>query len=169
VASRASRFISSFFRVSQDFPSFLLVCFSFVDLLTKPSCFFLFLFTFLCPLLYYYPGAPISGSAVDSVDSVAGYVAIGYTFGFRSSVLFGSHYRAILSSLKPNLFIMGSLDGFTSVKTFKSKMSESAGNTKSEIVENVGHFDLESPQFDGFLAHKISVASEEVERSSLIE
>lgn len=111
-------------------------------------------------------GAPIAGSAVDLVEAVVGYVGIGYTFGWWSSILFGSHYKAILSSPKPKLFIMGTSDGFTSVKQFKSKMSEiKHGKPKFDLVENVGHFELESPRFDAYLAAKTADFCEELERS----
>jgi pimeloyl-ACP methyl ester carboxylesterase len=45
------------------------------------------------------------------------YVALGYVFGFWASILFGGHYRAVLDSTKPKLFVQGSNDEFTYPKT----------------------------------------------------
>ena len=33
------------------------------------------------------------------------YVALGYVFGFWASILFSGHYKAVLESTKPKLFI----------------------------------------------------------------
>jgi hypothetical protein len=33
------------------------------------------------------------------------YVALGYVFGWWASILFSGHYRAVLDSAKPKLFI----------------------------------------------------------------
>lgn len=75
-------------------------------------------------------GAPIGGSALDRVPAFTGcvplcsrvprseraahparfalsrrYVALGYVFGWWASILFSGHYRAVLDSAKPKLFI----------------------------------------------------------------
>nr|GMD69645.1 putative alpha/Beta hydrolase [Ipomoea batatas] len=101
-------------------------------------------------------GAPIAGSAVDQVDQIVGYVSIGYPFGFLASVLFGRHHKAVLKSPKPKLFIMGTQDGFTSVKQLKNKLSGAAGRTESHLVEGVGHFELEGPAYDDAMVNLIS-------------
>jgi hypothetical protein len=46
--------------------------------------------------------------------SFPSYVALGYVFGWCASILFGGHYRAVLDSTKPKLFIQGDRDEFTS-------------------------------------------------------
>ena len=58
-------------------------------------------------------GAAVAGSALDQVPAAKGLVAIGYTFGWCSSLVLGAHYAAVLASPKPKCFIMGTSDGFT--------------------------------------------------------
>ena len=93
-------------------------------------------------------GAPIAGSAVDQVEQVVGHVSIGYPFGLMASILFGRHHKAILHSPKPKLFIMGTRDGFTSVKQLKNKLRCAAGRVETHLIEGIGHFDLEGPHYD---------------------
>ena len=93
-------------------------------------------------------GAPIAGSAVDQIEEVIGYVSIGYPFGMTASILFGRHHKAILKSPKPKLFIMGTQDGFTSVKQLKNKLSSAAGRVETHLIEGVGHFQMEGPAYD---------------------
>uniref|UniRef100_A0A0D9VK84 Xaa-Pro dipeptidyl-peptidase-like domain-containing protein n=1 Tax=Leersia perrieri TaxID=77586 RepID=A0A0D9VK84_9ORYZ len=93
-------------------------------------------------------GAPIAGSAVDKVDQVVGYVSIGYPFGLMASVLFGRHHNAILKSEKPKLFIMGTKDGFTSVKQLENKLKNATGRVDTHLIEGAGHFQMEGPAFD---------------------
>eukprot|EP00931_Biecheleriopsis_adriatica_P058934 TRINITY_DN35185_c0_g1_i2.p1 TRINITY_DN35185_c0_g1~~TRINITY_DN35185_c0_g1_i2.p1 ORF type:complete len:184 (+),score=47.16 TRINITY_DN35185_c0_g1_i2:52-603(+) len=61
-------------------------------------------------------GAPMAGSALDACRVVVGLATIGYTFGWMSSIAFGSHFSSVLQSQKPKLFIMGEADEFTSVE-----------------------------------------------------
>ncbi len=49
-------------------------------------------------------GAPIAGSALKGSAAV-GIACIGYTFGWLSSIAFGGHYRALLSSDVPKLLL----------------------------------------------------------------
>ncbi|EPS73161.1 hypothetical protein M569_01594 [Genlisea aurea] len=93
-------------------------------------------------------GAPIAGSAVDRVEEAVGYVGIGYPFGLTASILFGRHHGAILQSPKPKLFVMGSRDGFTSVKQLEKKLKNSAGVTRTHLIEGAGHFQMEGAAFD---------------------
>lgn len=93
-------------------------------------------------------GAPVAGSAVDKIDQVVGYVSIGYPFGLMASILFGRHHEAILKSEKPKLFIMGTKDGFTSVKQLQNKLKSAAGKVDIHLIEGVGHFQMEGPAFD---------------------
>ncbi|PKI56131.1 uncharacterized protein LOC116200291 [Punica granatum] len=93
-------------------------------------------------------GAPISGSAVDQVEQVIGYVSLGYPFGMLSSILFGRHHKNILQSPKPKLFVMGTRDGFTSVKQLRSKLSGAAGRADIHLIEGAGHFQMEGPAYD---------------------
>ncbi|KAF0935153.1 hypothetical protein E2562_030435 [Oryza meyeriana var. granulata] len=93
-------------------------------------------------------GAPIAGSAVDKVDQVVGYVSIGYPFGLMASILFGRHHNAIIKSEKPKLFIMGTKDGFTSVKQLQNKLKNAAGRVDTHLIEGAGHFQMEGPAFD---------------------
>ncbi|GFP94406.1 hypothetical protein PHJA_001585000 [Phtheirospermum japonicum] len=80
-------------------------------------------------------GAPIAGSAVDKVEQVVGYMSLGYPFGLMSSILFGRHHKAILKSPKPKLFVMGTRDGFTSVKQLKKKLKSAVGRTEMHLLK----------------------------------
>ncbi|KAK9123075.1 hypothetical protein Sjap_012677 [Stephania japonica] len=93
-------------------------------------------------------GAPIAGSAVDQIEEVVGYVSLGYPFGWTASILFGRHHKAILQSPKPKLFIMGTRDGFTSVKQLENKLKSAAGRVETQLLEGVGHFQMEGPAYD---------------------
>ncbi|KAL0919413.1 hypothetical protein M5K25_011507 [Dendrobium thyrsiflorum] len=93
-------------------------------------------------------GAPIAGSAVDKIEQVVGYVSLGYPFGWTASILFGRHHESILRSQKPKLFIMGTKDGFTSVKQLKNKLKSAAGRVETHLLEGVGHFQMEGPAYD---------------------
>ncbi|KAI3806481.1 hypothetical protein L1987_22388 [Smallanthus sonchifolius] len=97
-------------------------------------------------------GAPIAGSAVDQVDEVVGYVSLGYPFGWTASILFGRHHKAILQSPKPKLFIMGTKDGFTSVKQLANKIQSAACRAETHLIEGASHFQLEGPSFDTEMA-----------------
>ncbi|XP_076905221.1 uncharacterized protein LOC143560913 [Bidens hawaiensis] len=94
-------------------------------------------------------GAPIAGSAVDQVDEVVGYVSVAYPFGWMASILFRGHHKAILQSPKPKLFVMGTKDGFTSVRQLKNKLKSAAGRTEMHLIDSASHFELETSAFDG--------------------
>ncbi|KAL7170513.1 hypothetical protein ACSBR2_035396 [Camellia fascicularis] len=93
-------------------------------------------------------GAPIAGSAVDQLEEIVGYVSLGYPFGLTASILFGRHHKAILQSPKPKLFVMGTRDGFTSVKQLENKLKSAAGRVKTHLLEGVSHFQMEGPAYD---------------------
>ncbi|MCL7041878.1 hypothetical protein MKW94_017778 [Papaver nudicaule] len=93
-------------------------------------------------------GAPISGSAVDQIEQVVGYVSLGYPFGLTASILFGRHHKAILKSPKPKLFVMGTKDGFTSVKQLENKLKSATGRAETHLIEGAGHFQMEGPSYD---------------------
>ena len=91
-------------------------------------------------------GAAIAGSALDRVQEAVGYVGIGYTFGWASSWVLGSHYEAIMRSEKPKLFILGTKDGFTSVNQLNQRVTMMK-NASAKLIDDVGHFSLETPQY----------------------
>ncbi|XP_047308367.1 uncharacterized protein LOC124911880 [Impatiens glandulifera] len=93
-------------------------------------------------------GAPIAGSAIDQVEQVVAFVSIGYPFGFMASILFGRHHKAILQSPKPKFFVMGTRDGFTSVKQLQGKLSAAKGRVETYLIEGASHFQMEGPAFD---------------------
>ena len=102
-------------------------------------------------------GAPQAGSALDRHESIVGLACVGYTFGSVASIAFGRHFSALVRSTKPRLLIMGSEDEFTSeaqLATIVSR-SERYGPCESEIVRGVGHFALESPQYDEWIARRV--------------
>lgn len=100
-------------------------------------------------------GSPIAGSAVDEIEQVVGYVSLGYPFGMMASILFGRHHKAILHSPKPKLFVMGTRDGFTSVKQLKNKLRTAAGRTETHLIEGVSHFEMEGPAYDAQMVNLI--------------
>ncbi|CAI0555697.1 unnamed protein product [Linum tenue] len=100
-------------------------------------------------------GSPIAGSSVDQIEEVVGYVSIGYPFGMLASVLFGRHHKAILQSQKPKLFIMGTQDGFTSVKQLQNKLKSAAGRVETHLIEGAGHFQMEGPAYDAQMVNLI--------------
>ncbi|GAU37104.1 hypothetical protein TSUD_278910 [Trifolium subterraneum] len=85
------------------------------------------------------------------IQQVIGYVSIGYPFGITASILFGRHHKAILQSPKPKLFIMGTEDGFTSVKQLKNKLKSAAGRVETHLIDGVGHFQMEGPAYDSYM------------------
>lgn len=109
-------------------------------------------------------GAPIAGSAVDEVKEVVGYVALGYPFGMLASVLFGRHNKPILASEKPKLFVMGTNDGFTSVKQLEAKLKMAAGRNETRLVPGAGHFEMEGPQFDRQMADYVVEFADSLQR-----
>ncbi|XP_015571296.1 uncharacterized protein LOC8272650 isoform X2 [Ricinus communis] len=96
-----------------------------------------------------------AGSAVDEIEEVVGYVSLGYPFGMTASILFGRHHKAILRSQKPKLFVMGTRDGFTSVKQLKNKLSSAAERVELHLIEGAGHFQMEGPAYDTQMANLI--------------
>ncbi|PIM98128.1 hypothetical protein CDL12_29394 [Handroanthus impetiginosus] len=100
-------------------------------------------------------GAAIAGSAVDRVEEVIAYVSLGYPFGLTASILFGRHHKAILQSSKPKLFVMGTRDGFTSVKQLENKLKAAAGRNQTHLIEGVSHFQMEGPTYDGQMVNLI--------------
>ncbi|KAF8403896.1 hypothetical protein HHK36_012002 [Tetracentron sinense] len=102
-------------------------------------------------------GAPISGSAVDQIEQVMGYVSLGYPFGLTASILFGRHHKAILQSPKPKLFVMGTRDGFTSVKQLNNKLKSAVGRVETHLIEGAGHFQMEGPSYDAQMVDLIIV------------
>ena len=101
-------------------------------------------------------GAPIAGSAVDQVEEVAGYVSLGYPFGLTASILFGRHHKAILQSPKPKLFVMGTRDGFTSVKQLENKLKSAAGRVETHLIEGASHFQMEGAGYDAEMTNLIT-------------
>ncbi|GMJ15557.1 hypothetical protein like AT5G19630 [Hibiscus trionum] len=100
-------------------------------------------------------GAPIAGSAVDQLEQVVGYISLGYPFGMMASILFGRHHNAILQSLKPKLFVMGTRDGFTSVNQLNNKLKSAAGRTEKRLIQGVSHFEMEGPDYDAEMVNCI--------------
>ncbi|BBN15785.1 uncharacterized protein MPTK1_7g00810 [Marchantia polymorpha subsp. ruderalis] len=111
-------------------------------------------------------GAPIAGSAVDCVEEIKGYVGLGYPFGFLASVLFGRHYKTVLQSPKPKLFVMGTRDGFTSVKQLEGKLKTAAGRAEKRLVVGAGHFEMEGPRYDDEMVGYVVEFADSLDESS---
>jgi hypothetical protein len=99
---------------------------------------------------------------------ISAYVAVGYTFGHVASVAFCRHFHHVASLVTiPRLFVMGERDKFTSVGRLegmarKMRGGEGDGNDGNDgivvdvrIVPDVGHFELESPRYDGCVASTV--------------
>mmetsp|Transcript_4311 Transcript_4311/g.7659 ORF Transcript_4311/g.7659 Transcript_4311/m.7659 type:complete len:242 (-) Transcript_4311:274-999(-) len=100
-------------------------------------------------------GASTGGSALDRDDCIVGAVLIGYTFGFWASMIFGRHFKHILSSSKHKLFIIGTRDEFTGMGTY-NKYYDRCREPKSKIViEGGGHFEIEQPRYDQFMVEAV--------------
>ena len=97
-------------------------------------------------------GAPVAGSAISSVPQVEGLVCIGYTWGFPASIAFGRHFARTLSSPKPKLFVQGEHDEFTHPATLERFMARAEGENDVVVVPGIGHFELESPDYDAHVA-----------------
>ena len=52
----------------------------------------------------------------------------------------------------PKLFIMGDRDGFTSVSQLKARATACMGKASILIIPGVGHFELETAEFDNDLS-----------------
>ncbi len=101
-------------------------------------------------------GANIAGSALDTCPEIVACAVIGYTFGWAASILFSSHFAAFQRSVKPKLLIHGTEDGFTSNGQFEDLMKKLSGPCNEKvIIEGVGHFEMEQPNFDQFMVSKI--------------
>ena len=105
------------------------------------------------------PGAPQSGSALAQLEqeknvNISAYVAVGYTFGKLASIGFYRHFNSIVTASSPKLFIMGGNDEFTSINQLEDMIKKMRSNSKvdTEIVANVGHFELESPTYDALVS-----------------
>ncbi|KAN0028954.1 hypothetical protein ACTFIV_010822 [Dictyostelium citrinum] len=87
-------------------------------------------------------GSVIGSSIADTHDSVKAFSSISYPFGPLTLMLLGSLLKYALNSPKPKLFLTGDSDNFTSVSTFKKRMSEFKHSTN-----------LETKIFDGDVDH----------------
>eukprot|EP01082_Thalassiosira_pseudonana_P009318 g8318.t1 g8318 contig29:243867-244751(+) len=117
---------------------------------------------------------------ITNSKTISAYVAVGYTFGKFASLGFGRHFSSVVGrppttldnlcgsgstsscviALPPKLFIMGENDEFTAVDQLEAMVSEMKKvgenlTVDSVIVPNVGHFELESPSYDGLVAKMI--------------
>ena len=101
------------------------------------------------------------------MKEVVGYVALGYPFGMLASVLFGRHNKPILASEKPKLFVMGTNDGFTSVKQLEAKLKTAAGRNETRLVSGAGHFEMEGPEFDRQMADYVVEFAESLQQQHL--
>lgn len=81
---------------------------------------------------------------------------MGYPFGCTASILFGGHNRALLQSSKPKLFVMGTKDGFTSVKQLENKLKTAAGRNETHLIDGAGHFQMEGSAFDAQMVNLIA-------------
>ncbi|KAF5725499.1 hypothetical protein HS088_TW23G00222 [Tripterygium wilfordii] len=74
----------------------------------------------------------------------------------RCKVAIALHYKAVLKSPKPKLFVMGTRDEFTSVKQLESKLRSACGRVEKHLIEGAGHFEMEGPDYDTRMVNLIS-------------
>jgi len=99
-------------------------------------------------------GAPTAGSALPELkEDVQGYIGIGYICGRITNILFGGHINNMTKSPVPKLLFHGTQDGFSSPAQVRDMMKNSERWTLEE-VEGVGHFEMEGPDFDEYIASK---------------
>ena len=74
-----------------------------------------------------------------------------------ASIGFYRHFNSIVTATSPKLFIMGDKDEFTSVHQLEDMVKKMRSNSKvaTEIVANVGHFELESPRYDAHVTQLV--------------
>lgn len=106
-------------------------------------------------------GSCVVGSAMDEPGVVAG-IFSGYVFGWWASILFGSHFAAVKAAPQPKCFVQGSEDGFTTPDQLRQVGYECTGTAELVFVDGVGHFELESPDWNDRVA---DVAIDFVSRS----
>ena len=98
-------------------------------------------------------GSPQAGSALAHTGGVVGLACVGYTWGWLSSLAFGRHFGNFLESSKPKLLITGDRDEFTPLPILERMVKKAKpGTVESRVVSGVGHFELETPQYDGQIA-----------------
>jgi pimeloyl-ACP methyl ester carboxylesterase len=104
-------------------------------------------------------GAPTAGSAARKlgIDKCSGAVFIGYTFGCATSVLFGRHYAAAsrFSPTQRALHIIGTADCFTTPASMKRAVARNQYSTTVFLLDGVGHFEIEAPQYDSLVASAV--------------
>jgi len=101
-------------------------------------------------------GAPQAGSALAQCDHAVGLACVGYTWGWLAGIAFSRHFGAFLTSSKPRLLITGDSDEFTSLSTLERMVAKAGpGPIESIVVRGVGHFELESPHYDGDVANHV--------------
>ena len=78
-------------------------------------------------------------------------------FGKLASIGFYRHFHSIVTASSPKLFISGDRDEFTSVNQLEDMVKKMRSNSHvdTEIVANVGHFELESPGYDALVAQLV--------------
>lgn len=101
-------------------------------------------------------GAALVGSVLDFSPRVVGGLFVGYTWGWRASLLFGWAFESIERSSKPKLFIVGTADEFTSMAQYQERLSRLAGRlNRLEVLPGLNHFQIEAPACDQFVVNKL--------------
>lgn len=90
-------------------------------------------------IIGYSAGSAIACGVVDELDDIKGYCAIGYPYGWTTSIVFSSHYSKAVSK-KSKLFVIGDYDQFTSVSTLKGFYDTLEGEKEMEVLEGADHF-----------------------------
>ena len=93
-------------------------------------------------------GAPMAGTAMAKLSNISGYIAVGYTFGYLSSIAFGRHYSFLISSSTPKLFIMGEKDEFTSVHQLEEMAARMRRANGSNVDVDILSVLFAYPQID---------------------
>lgn len=90
-------------------------------------------------IIGYSAGSAIACGVVDELDEIKGYCAIGYPYGWTTSIMFSSHYPKAITK-KSKLFVIGDNDQFTSVSTLKYFYDSLEGDKDFQVLEGADHF-----------------------------
>ncbi|KAL3599756.1 hypothetical protein D5086_007674 [Populus alba] len=108
-----------------------------------------------------------SSSSSLFVLAVVIYLAPKYAGSIIVSFSLHTHHKGILKSPKPKLFVMGTRDGFTSVKQLQNKLSSAAGRVETHLIEGASHFQMEGAEFDNQMVLNDGLQSQLMSESGL--
>ncbi|KAL0476348.1 hypothetical protein AKO1_006257 [Acrasis kona] len=85
-------------------------------------------------------GSLLTSGVADLIPQVHSFVAISYPKGWWASWLFSNHYKEVLPSKKPKLFILGTSDQFASTDSFSVWFDDVLKEPKKLQIYDGDHF-----------------------------